>query len=160
MPCIRSLLWSATFLKQFKCCLFVVITLLHNCVVNCKFLKQRSCCLFVYAIGQCSSIHLKQFGGFYTWLCRSKTCIKLPNCVGSLLFLNTHNVFHQFNYRSFVANFLNYMRKLDFEIVTTHVQLKSVVINRKHHCALGLDVVTSILELFKHIFLLFFKFLP
>jgi hypothetical protein len=52
--------------------------------------------------------------------------------------------------------FLNYTTKLDFETITTHVQLRSIVIKRKHHCALGLDVVIFILELFKHLFFVIF----
>jgi hypothetical protein len=52
------------------------------------------------------------------------------------------------------------MIESNFETVTIHVQLRSVVINRKHHCALGLDVVTFIQEIFEHLFFLFFKFFP
>jgi len=47
------------------------------------------------------------------------------------------------------------MTKLDFKTVTTHVQLRNIVINKKRHCALGLNVVTFILELFEHLFCCF-----
>jgi hypothetical protein len=49
-----------------------------------------------------------------------------------------------------------------FKIVAIHVLLKNMVINRNHHCALGLNVVTLGLVFFDNLFLFYWglEFFP